>query len=52
MFRDTIRTNRNMIRSVRNEEDRGKRLYMAGRWEIEREGVKGPFGDIVSAIVP
>jgi hypothetical protein len=34
------------------EEDRGKRLYMAGRWEIEREGEKGDFGDIVSAIVP
>jgi hypothetical protein len=34
------------------EHDRGKRIYMAGRWEIEREGVKGNFGDIVSAIVP
>jgi hypothetical protein len=34
------------------EQDRGKRIYLAGRWEIEREGVKGNFGDIVSAIVP
>ena len=34
------------------EQDRGKRIYMAGRWEIEREGIKGEFGDIVSAIVP
>jgi hypothetical protein len=34
------------------EEDRGRRVYMAGRWEIEREGIKGEFGDIVSAIVP
>ncbi|MDR1419397.1 MAG: hypothetical protein LBI86_03400, partial [Treponema sp.] len=34
------------------EGDRGARVYMAGRWEIEREGVKGDFGDIVSAIVP
>jgi hypothetical protein len=34
------------------EEDRGKRIYMAGRWEINREGEKGDFGDIVSAIVP
>jgi hypothetical protein len=34
------------------EEDRGKRVYMTGRWEIEREGVKGDFGEIVSAIVP
>jgi hypothetical protein len=24
----------------------------AGRWEIEREGIKGNFGDIASAIVP
>ncbi|MDR1419834.1 MAG: hypothetical protein LBI86_05630 [Treponema sp.] len=35
-----------------DEEDRGKRLYMAGRWEINREGIKGPFGDIVMVIVP
>jgi hypothetical protein len=35
-----------------NEEDRGKRIYMVGRWEIEREGVKGDFGEIVSAVVP
>jgi hypothetical protein len=34
------------------EHDRGKRVYMAGRWEIEREGLKGDLGDIVSAIVP
>jgi hypothetical protein len=34
------------------EEDRGKRVYMVGRWEIEREGVKGDFGEIVSVIIP
>jgi hypothetical protein len=34
------------------EEDRGKKIYITGRWEIEREGVKGDFGEIVSAIVP
>jgi hypothetical protein len=34
------------------EHERGERVYMAGRWEIEREGVKGQFGDIVSAIIP
>jgi hypothetical protein len=34
------------------EHERGERVYMAGRWEIEREGIKGEFGDIVSAIVP
>ncbi|MDR1419794.1 MAG: hypothetical protein LBI86_05430, partial [Treponema sp.] len=34
------------------EGDRGARIYMAGRREIEREGVKGDFGDIVSTIVP
>jgi hypothetical protein len=34
------------------ESDRGKRIYMAGRWEIERKGLKGKFGDIVTTIVP
>jgi hypothetical protein len=34
------------------EHDRGKRVYMAGYWEIEREGIKGQPGEIVSAIVP
>jgi hypothetical protein len=34
------------------EYDRGKRIYLAGRWEINREGIKGEFGDIESAIVP
>jgi hypothetical protein len=37
---------------VFEESDRGKRIYLAGRWELEREGVKGNFGDIVSTIVP
>jgi hypothetical protein len=35
-----------------DENDRGAHVYMAGRWEIEREGEKGPFGAIVDAIVP
>jgi hypothetical protein len=35
-----------------DEDDRGKRIYMAGRWEIEREGLKGNFGDIESVIIP
>jgi hypothetical protein len=30
----------------------GKTVYFAGRWEIEREGQKGDFGPIASAIVP
>jgi hypothetical protein len=34
------------------EHERGKRIYMVGRWEIGREGVKGNFGDIVTAIIP
>jgi hypothetical protein len=34
------------------EEDRGKRIYLVGCWEIEREGIKGKFGDIVSAVIP
>jgi hypothetical protein len=35
-----------------DEADRGKRVYMAGRWEIEREGEKGPTGESVSCFVP
>jgi hypothetical protein len=34
------------------EADRGKRVYYCGRWEIPREGGKGPFGEIVEAIIP
>jgi hypothetical protein len=34
------------------EEDRGKRVYMYGNWEIEREGEKGPPGEIVSCFIP
>jgi hypothetical protein len=34
------------------EEDRGKRVYLAGRWEIEREGKKGPFSAIEEAVIP
>jgi hypothetical protein len=34
------------------EHDRGKRVYLCGRWEINREGEKGPFGAIEEAIVP
>ncbi|MDR2392775.1 MAG: hypothetical protein LBD93_01245 [Treponema sp.] len=35
-----------------DEADRGKRVYLAGRWEIHREGIKGLFGAVVDAIVP
>jgi hypothetical protein len=35
-----------------DEADRGKRVYMAGCWEIEREGEKGPMGEIVSCFIP
>jgi hypothetical protein len=34
------------------EEDRGKTVYFAGRWEIEREGQKGAFGTIAEGVVP
>jgi hypothetical protein len=34
------------------ELERGKKVYMCGRWEIEREGEKGPFGDIEEAVIP
>jgi hypothetical protein len=32
--------------------DRGKRVFMMGRWEIHREGMKGPFSPIIDAIIP
>ncbi|MDR1216198.1 MAG: hypothetical protein LBK25_05920 [Treponema sp.] len=35
-----------------DEQDRGKRIYMAGAWEIQREGEKGPPGAIEEAIIP
>jgi hypothetical protein len=34
------------------EADRGKRVYFAGRWEINREGAKGDFGEIGSELIP
>ncbi|MDR1865339.1 MAG: hypothetical protein LBR08_07185 [Bacteroidales bacterium] len=33
------------------ESDRGKTVYLCTRWENNR-GVKGPFGEITSAIIP
>jgi hypothetical protein len=35
-----------------DEKDRGKTVYFAGRWEINREGEKGDFSAIVSAVIP
>ncbi|MDR2193524.1 MAG: hypothetical protein LBP19_03520 [Treponema sp.] len=34
------------------EHERGKRVYLCGLWEIEREGEKGPPGAIEEAIIP
>ena len=34
------------------ESERGKRLYLCGRWEIGREGEKGPSGNVEVAIIP
>jgi hypothetical protein len=34
------------------EHERGLRVYMCGRWEIEREGEKGSFGEIIEAVIP
>jgi hypothetical protein len=34
------------------EYDRGKKVFLCGRWEIQREAEKGPFGDIEEAIIP
>jgi hypothetical protein len=35
-----------------DESDRGKHVYLCGRWEISREGEKGPPGAIVEAVIP
>jgi hypothetical protein len=35
-----------------DESQRGQHVYMAGAWEIEREGEKGPFGAIIEAVIP
>jgi hypothetical protein len=43
---------RHPFRITFKEEDRGKTVYFAARWEIEREGGKGKFGPVTSAIVP
>jgi hypothetical protein len=32
--------------------DRGKKVFMAGCWEIHREGLKGPLSPIIDAIIP
>jgi hypothetical protein len=34
------------------EHQRGQHVYMVGRWEIEREGEKGPPGAIEDVIIP
>ena len=34
------------------EHERGKKVFMCGRWEIQREGEKGPDGAIEEAIIP
>ncbi|MDR2808628.1 MAG: hypothetical protein LBB43_06460 [Spirochaetaceae bacterium] len=33
------------------EHERGEKVFMCGRWEIQREGEKGPWGDIVEVII-
>jgi hypothetical protein len=35
-----------------SEHERGKRVYLCGRWEILREGEKGSFGEIIEAVIP
>jgi hypothetical protein len=34
------------------EHERGGKVFMCGRWEIQREGEKGPWGDIEEVIIP
>jgi hypothetical protein len=35
-----------------DETERGKHVYLCGRWEIRREGEKGPDGAIVEVVIP
>jgi hypothetical protein len=35
-----------------DEADRGKKIYMTGRWQIERGGKKGLTGEIASCFIP
>jgi hypothetical protein len=34
------------------EHQRGQHVYMVGRWEIEREGLKGPPGAVEDVVIP
>jgi hypothetical protein len=43
---------RSPCRLVFEEQDRGKWLYLAGCWQIEREGEEGEYGEIVKVLVP
>jgi hypothetical protein len=51
LFNSAIDT-RHPFRITFKEEDRGKTVCFAARWVIAREGEKGDFGPVVSAIVP
>jgi hypothetical protein len=51
LFNSAIDT-RHPFRITFKEEDRGKTVYFAARRVIAREGEKGDFGPVVSAIVP
>jgi hypothetical protein len=34
------------------EHERGGKVFLCGRWEIHRDGEKGPWGDIEEVIIP
>ncbi|MDR1127098.1 MAG: hypothetical protein LBL06_03095, partial [Treponema sp.] len=34
------------------EHERGEKVFMCGRWEIQRKGEKGPWGAIEEVIIP
>ncbi|MDR1131015.1 MAG: hypothetical protein LBL15_01170 [Oscillospiraceae bacterium] len=34
------------------EHERGQRVFLCARWEINRDGEKGPFGNIEEAFIP
>jgi hypothetical protein len=46
-----VTASKSPLRLICREEDRGKRVYMAGRWKTRRQ-LAGPWSEIISAIIP
>jgi hypothetical protein len=48
---ESILATRSPIRIVRSGKERSKWLHLAGRW-VNTRGVKGPWSDILSIVIP